>query len=398
MNSGWTSGHIALLRCLLGSWLCWHFAALVPWGPELFSNAGMIPRGSDSPLLLPVNVFAWCDVPWFVVALLVVAALASLALAAGVGARITAVGLWYISACLIGRDPLIMNPGLPYVGWILLAIAIMPRARFADHAWRMPGPVLLAAWTAMVVGYTYSGLAKLTSPSWVDGTALRHVLENPLARPSPVRDLLLTLPDALLAVPTWFALALEVMAAPLAIVARVRPWLWLALLGMHLGLMILLAFADLSMGMVMLHLFTADPAWLKPAGGKSMMYYDGACGMCHRFVRFVLAEDRAAAIAFAPLSGTTFAALPAERRRTMPDSIIVQTDDGRLLDRSRAIAQVLMSLGGAWRVAGSLLALAPRQMADGVYDAVAAIRRRWSTAPAQACPVVPPEVRARFLG
>jgi hypothetical protein len=45
--------------------------------------------------------------------------------------------------------------------------------------------------------------------------------------------------------------------------------------------------------MVMLHFFTFDPAWVKPFGAETeMIFYDGHCGLCHRAVRFVLAEDR----------------------------------------------------------------------------------------------------------
>jgi hypothetical protein len=51
----------------------------------------------------------------------------------------------------------------------------------------------------------------------------------------------------------------------LALVPRLRPWLWTALLGMHLALIALIAFADLSLGMVTFHLFVADPDWLRSA-------------------------------------------------------------------------------------------------------------------------------------
>ena len=71
------------------------------------------------------------------------------------------------------------------VGWLLLAHAAMP----ADRP--MPPAMHAAAWIVMAVGYSYSGCTKLGSQSWLDGTALRHVLENPLARPGALRDALL---------------------------------------------------------------------------------------------------------------------------------------------------------------------------------------------------------------
>jgi hypothetical protein len=77
-----------------------------------------------------------------------------------------------------------------------------------------------------------------------------------------VRDVILGLPDGVLSVGTWATLAFELLFAPLALSRRLRPWIWMLGLAMHLGLMVLIDFADLSLGMVMLHLFTFDPAWL----------------------------------------------------------------------------------------------------------------------------------------
>jgi hypothetical protein len=36
------------------------------------------------------------------------------------------------------------------------------------------------------------------------------------------------------------------------------------MLALHLGLLFVIDFADLSLGMVLLHLFTFDPEWLSP--------------------------------------------------------------------------------------------------------------------------------------
>jgi hypothetical protein len=205
--------------------------------------------------------------------LVIAAAVMSGAFAVGFHDRLAAVLLWYIWACLNGRMPLIGNPGLPYVGWLLLAHACLPAAPYGSLAacrrpdrgkgWRMPEDIFLVAWILMALGYTYSGYTKLLSPSWLDGTAIAHVLENPLARPGLVHDTLLALPSGFLRLATWSALLLELSFAPLALVPRLRPLLWALLLLMHLSLIVLVDFADLSLSMVMLHLFTFDPGWLR---------------------------------------------------------------------------------------------------------------------------------------
>jgi len=40
--------------------------------------------------------------------------------------RSTAVLIWYLWPCLYGRNPLIGNPSLPFVGWLLFAYALIP--------------------------------------------------------------------------------------------------------------------------------------------------------------------------------------------------------------------------------------------------------------------------------
>jgi hypothetical protein len=271
--NGWTGGQYSLFRLLFGTYLLVHFVQLVPWGEELFSNQGVLPVASASPILhLFPNVLALSDAPTTVAALLAAGVVLSVLFAVGLCDRVAALGLWYLWACLFGRNPLIANPSIPFVGWLLLAHVFLPPAPFGSWAargridpggeWRMPQAIYVAAWVVMAVGYSYSGYTKLISPSWRDGTALAHVLDNPLARPGWLREALLSLPAWLLHLGTWAALGLELAFAPLALFGRLRPWLWALMLLMHLSLILLIDFADLSLGMVMIHLFTWDPRWV----------------------------------------------------------------------------------------------------------------------------------------
>jgi len=129
-----------------------------------------------------------------------------------------------------------------------------------------------------------------------------------------------------------------------------------------------------------------------------VLFYDGGCGLCHRTVRTVLASDRAERFVFAPLQGSTFRELvPEPDRKGLPDSIVVRTSDGRLLVRSNASLYVMQRLGGAWAVLAALARLVPRALRDAVYDFVARIRLRLFEKPDDYCPLVPRELRARFL-
>jgi predicted DCC family thiol-disulfide oxidoreductase YuxK len=410
IRNQWTGGQYSLFRVIFGSYLFIHFVQLIPWGAEMFSNRGVLPAGSASPLLrIFPNILALYDAPAFVTAIIGVAAALSALLIIGLYDRIAAIALWYVLACLFGRNPLIANPSLPYVGLLLLAHACLPRAPYGSwerrhqpdpgSEWRMPQAIYLVVWMLMALGYSYSGYTKLISPSWVDGTAIERILGNPLARPGVLRDLTLSLPPLLLKLMTWGTLALELSFAPLALFRRARPVIWGLLLLMHLGLIAVIDFADLSLGMVMLHLFTFDPGWISPmkANVTETVFYDGHCGLCHRAVRFILAEDRARAFRFAPLDSDAFrAAVPEAGRKGLPDSVIVQTTEGELLVRSTAVLYLMKRLGGVWRALAAVGSLIPASLRDRVYDRVAGIRHRLFKAPDAACPIIPKHLRERF--
>ena len=411
MKNGWTGGQYSVFRWAFGLYLSVHFTQLIPWAKEVFSNQGMLPDSSASPLIhLFPNVLALVDSPLAVTAIVVVAAIASLLFAVGFRDRILAVVIWYLWACLFGRNPLIGNPSLPFVGWMLLAHAVLPSAPFGSWdargrldpagAWRFPDSLFGAGWIVLSVAYTYSGWTKLVSPSWIDGTALARILDNPLARPGLIRDALRSLPAGLLSLVTWASLGAELLFAPLALVRRARPWIWAVLLGLHVLLLAVIDFADLSLGMIFLHFFTFDPAWIGPrrAGGMARLYYDGSCGLCHRAVRFVIAEDTTGqAFRFAPLGGESFCARVApERRRELPDSLVVLTADGNLKTRSEAVVSILQALGGLWRLSATLFALFPAALRNAAYDRVAAVRFRLFAPAKEVCPLLPAPLRERF--
>lgn len=260
--------HFAGFRIVFGVYLTVHFLDLLPYAAELFSRGGML---SDSRLnfthgLLPNPLERW-DSPAFATAF--VGALATLAFAFTVGfcRRFAAIALWFGWACLFNRNNLITNPSLPYVGMLLLLSAIVPcgeplsiRAK-NDEEWTFPTGAYWAAWVLLAFGYAFSGWTKLQSPSWVDGSALEHVLNNPLARPGFARDAMLRFPGALQLL-TWATLAVELLFLPLSFHRTGRLVAWSALCSLHLGIVLLVDFADLSIGMLMVHLFTFDSAWM----------------------------------------------------------------------------------------------------------------------------------------
>jgi predicted DCC family thiol-disulfide oxidoreductase YuxK len=368
-----------------------------------------LPDANLSPLIHAFpNILGALDFPAFVEGLVILGAILSVFFAIGKWDKVAAVGIWYVWACLLGRNPLISNPSIPFVGWLLLAHVVIPGAPYGSRAasgrldpagkWTLPPLIFLSAWIIMALGYSYSGYTKLVSPSWMDGTALVRVLQNPLARAGLLHNFLLTLPPVFLKLATWGALAIELSFAPLALFRATRPWIWLAMTGLHLGLVTMISFADLTAGMLVLHFFTFDPAWVPPLKvGNARIFYDGRCGLCHRVVRFVLAEDRLVAFRFAPLQSTTFqSALSKAQQIEVPDAVVVETSDGKLLFRSAAVLHILERLGGVWRILSMITRLIPRTLRDAAYNLVARVRYWLFRGTTDACPMMPPTIRVRF--
>jgi predicted DCC family thiol-disulfide oxidoreductase YuxK len=172
------------------------------------------------------------------------------------------------------------------------------------------------------------------------------------------------------------------------------------MLVMHLTLILIVDFADLTLGMLFLHAFTFDPAWVRPARGArpARMYYDGRCGLCHGAVRFLLAEDPyGRAFRFAPLQGATFAReVRLEERARVANSLILQEPGSGLSIRSEGVLRALAHLGGIWRVFAGLGRLLPRRVRDFAYDRVAAVRLRYFSPPGDLCPLLPARWHERF--
>lgn len=409
-DNGWTGGQFSFFRILFGMYLMIHFLDLISWAPEIFSSEGMLSDKSLSPLInIFPNIFLLNDDPLFVQGIVLLGFGCALMLTLGYNVKIAALGIFYILACLFGRNPLIANPALPYVGFMLLCVLFIPKAPFGSieakglndvgRSWIMPKDVFLAAWLILAITYSYSGYTKLLSPSWVAGDNINFVLNNPLARDYFFRDFLLSLPPIFLKILTWSVLFIELLFAPLALISKLRPILWALMAVIQLGFALCLNFLDLTSAMLLFHLFTFNPAWVKPnlTYGKMTLYYDGECGFCHAIVRFILAEDKRDDIKFSPLQGEFIKTQFTQTHiNSFPDSIVLTTENGDVYLKSSAVITILNSMGGIWRIIGTMLHFIPKPIRDLLYTAFGKIRKNLVTTPKALCPLIAPELRQKF--
>ena len=133
-----------------------------------------------------------------------------------------------------------------------------------------------------------------------------------------------------------------------------------------------------------------------------IILYDGVCGLCNRFVQFVLKRDRRDRFRFAALQ-SNFAREILRQHDLNPDSldtVYLVLEHGqvseRLLVRNDAVIAVLEELGGMGRVWAKLLGLLPKAFRDWRYDLIARNRYRiFGKHPS--CPLPDPKDRDKFL-
>lgn len=148
-------------------------------------------------------------------------------------------------------------------------------------------------------------------------------------------------------------------------------------------------------------IFRAWCSWCDSVA-NTVVFYDGECGLCDRFVRFLLRRDRHARILFAPLQGRLARAVlvPRGLNPSELDTMYAvagwQRPSERVLARSRAVLHAVGQLDGVWPVVARIALLVPAPVADAVYRLVATVRYR-AFGRLASCPIPPPEWRDRFL-
>jgi predicted DCC family thiol-disulfide oxidoreductase YuxK len=139
-----------------------------------------------------------------------------------------------------------------------------------------------------------------------------------------------------------------------------------------------------------------------------ILLYDGVCGLCNRFVQFILRRDRHAIFRFAPLQGDFAVRILARHNLSLTcvDTLYVvvnpESDNPGLestellLSRSDAALYVFQHLTAPWRAAGFLLRLLPKRLRDSAYNLIARNRYR-IFGRFDTCALPNPQHKGRFL-
>lgn len=128
---------------------------------------------------------------------------------------------------------------------------------------------------------------------------------------------------------------------------------------------------------------------------KTVFFYDGDCGFCHRTVQFLLRRSRPGALYFSKLQSPYAQGIFDDAKLGPPDLLSAYLlEDGTMHKASEAILRSLAKCRLPWNVL-SASRLVPVFIRDAVYFAIA--RRRKHISQLTTCPVPAPADLDRFI-
>lgn len=179
-----------------------------------------------------------------------------------------------------------------------------------------------------------------------------------------------------------------------------KPWrwiFWIVQLFMVVSFLFIGMDAASFLFLLSLIVLAIDPQWLQPSEPPELVvFYDGSCGLCHGFVRFLLDVDEREVTKFAPLQ-EDFAKEKLEDHPELLNDLetVVVLNNGVLSVKSQAAFEIFRYLGGPWAML-SFLRVLPASLTNIFYNFIA--KRRYQIfGRDETCPLPSPEDRERFL-
>lgn len=251
--------HFDVFRVSLSLFLVIQLSFYLVHAEELFSDVGVFFTPVKQSMFL--GIYSFSSAPIFVKLSILVMIFMAVCLALDWKRTWMALLLWVGATSLVARDPFVANVSAHYIGWLLLACALLPKCEDKNYQ-QILKLLREGAWLILGLTYFISGVNKLLNSSWEQGNALIFLLQSPIARNSILVSAALHI-ESLLKVGAWCILLFQIAFLPLVFFKRYR-WLpWLVLTLMHLSIAILTKMSLLSAGVLIFHFFVFDQSWLK---------------------------------------------------------------------------------------------------------------------------------------
>ena len=128
---------------------------------------------------------------------------------------------------------------------------------------------------------------------------------------------------------------------------------------------------------------------------KKIIFYDGLCAMCNRFIRILITLDKKEKFLLAPLQGKNGKILQNKFSKELKgiDSVIFYNK--QVYTKSSAVINILSELGGIYKLA-YIFNIIPSFISDSIYDYIARNRFQWF-GKLDKCPIPEKKNISRFL-
>ena len=102
------------------------------------------------------------------------------------------------------------------------------------------------------------------------------------------------------------------------------------------------------------------------------IYYDGYCKLCSGFIRLTIKYSKPGTFIYTPLQTATVH-IPSN----LSNTVILETDDGKLLAYADAVSIVLSNMSAPFRIINVFLKIFPKSIRNKVYHIIAKNRYSW---------------------
>lgn len=125
-----------------------------------------------------------------------------------------------------------------------------------------------------------------------------------------------------------------------------------------------------------------------------IIFFDGHCGLCNKFVNFMIKVDRKSVFKFSPLQ-SEFAKENLMASDVQDLKSVVVLIDGQSFRKAEGVFKALSTIGGIWKLS-SILGWLPSDVLNFGYDLVAENRYQ-IFGRSETCRLPTPEERNRFI-
>ena len=241
--------HIKFCTSIFAIYSIYYIFAVWPYAVELFSNEGIV---SEVHLnwtygYFPNFLYLW-DSPLAIHFTFLLRCFSSVCIFFRIRLFENGILSWYLWASLYDRNNLTEDPSLPYVGWTYLAIAFFSKKTLLQYTF-------FTGWSLVIIGAFYGGVAKLLSPSWLNGQAIGFIFEQPIAYPYTKYFIPFSF------ILSYMAMGSQLLGPVLCLWKQSRLWGWFFIISMHLFILFTIDLTQVSLAMLIFYLFFLEKSW-----------------------------------------------------------------------------------------------------------------------------------------